>query len=164
MGEGRAHAAKLRPRRQPSSMLGVGPRCPPAPAPPEPSRCRLGARRGLGGPSGGRHPEDGGTRWALRTDLEPEVNRSRCGTRPIPALVRDLDVKARGLSRGWEGLAVIDVRPTPSISSVAISLEVSSDLPAKAAQTARRFLDQVLDLMRDEGNIFKSASRELACA
>ena len=106
----------------------------------------------------------GGTRWALRTDLEPEVNRSRCGTRPIPALVRDLDVKARGLSRGWEGLAVIDVRPTPSISSVAISLEVSSDLPAKAAQTARRFLDQVLDLMRDEGNIFKSASRELACA
>ena len=93
------------------------------------------------------------------------MNRSRCGTRPIPALVRDLDVKARGLSRGWEGLAVIDVRPTtPSISSVAISLEVSSDLPSKAAQTARRFLDQVLDLMRDEGNIFKSASRELACA
>lgn len=56
------------------------------------------------------------------------------------------------------------MRPTPSISSVAISLEVSSDLPSKAAQTARRFLDQVLDLMRDEGNIFKSASRELACA
>ena len=82
----------------------------------------------------------------------------------IPALVRDLDAKARGLARGWEGLAVIEVRPTPSISSVAISLEVSSDLPSKAAQTARRFLDQVLDLMRDEGNIFKSASRELACA
>ena len=60
--------------------------------------------------------------------------------------------------------AVIEVRPTPSISSVAISLEVSSDLPSKAAQTARRFLDQVLDLMRDEGNIFKSASRELAYA
>ena len=56
------------------------------------------------------------------------------------------------------------MRPTPSISSVAISLEVSSDLPSKAAQTARRFLDQVLDLMQNEGNIFKSASRELACA
>ena len=92
------------------------------------------------------------------------MNRSRCGTRPIPALVRDLDVKARGLSRGWEGLAVIDVRPTPSISSVAISLEVSSGVRSKAAQTARRVLDQVLDLRRDEGNIFKSASRELACA
>ena len=92
------------------------------------------------------------------------MNRSRCGTRPIPALVRDLDVKARGLSRGWEGLAVIDVRPTPSISSVAISLEVSSDLPAKAAQTARRFLDLVLDLMRAEGPLCMSGGGELACA
>ena len=82
----------------------------------------------------------------------------------IPALVRDLDAKARGLARGWEGLAVIEVRPTPSISSVAISLEVSSMLPSAAAQTARDFLEQVQGRMEDRGSTFKSASRELAYA
>ena len=47
---------------------------------------------------------------------------------------------------------------------MAISLEVSSDLPSAAAQTARDFLDRVLELMRDEGSTFESASRELTYA
>ena len=76
----------------------------------------------------------------------------------------DLDVKAREYARGREGIAVIEVRPAPSISSVAISLEVSSMLPSAAAQTARDFLEQVQGLMEDRGSTFKSASRELAYA
>jgi hypothetical protein len=90
----------------------------------------------------------------LRTDRPEE----------IPGLVRSLDVKARECARHQDGIAVIEVRPTPSISSVAISLEVSSDLPSAAAQTARDFLDRVLELMRDEGSTFESASRELTYA
>ena len=76
----------------------------------------------------------------------------------------DLDVKAREYARGREGIAVIEVRPAPSISSVAISLEVSSMLPSAAAQTARDFLEQVQGRMEDRGSTFKSASRELAYA
>jgi len=55
----------------------------------------------------------------------------------IADLAHDLDVKAREYARGREGIAVIEVRPAPSISSVAISLEVSSMLPSAAAQTGR---------------------------
>ena len=40
----------------------------------------------------------------------------------IADLAHDLDVKAREYARGREGIAVIEVRPAPSISSVAISL------------------------------------------
>lgn len=79
-------------------------------------------------------------------------------------LAHDLDVKAREYARGREGIAVIEVRPAPSISSVAISLEVSSMLPSAAAQTARDFLEQVQGRMEDRGSTFKSASRELAYA
>ena len=82
----------------------------------------------------------------------------------IADLAHDLDVKAREYARGREGIAVIEVRPAPSISSVAISLEVSSMLPSAAAQTARDFLEQVQGLMEDRGSTFKSASRELAYA
>ena len=82
----------------------------------------------------------------------------------IADLAHDLDVKAREYARGREGIAVIEVRPAPSISSVAISLEVSSMLPSAAAQTARDFLEQVQGRMKDRGSIFKSASRELAYA
>lgn len=82
----------------------------------------------------------------------------------IADLAHDLDVKAREYARGREGIAVIKVRPAPSISSVAISLEVSSMLPSAAAQTARDFLEQVQGRMEDRGSIFKSASRELAYA
>lgn len=78
--------------------------------------------------------------------------------------IADLDVKAREYARGREGIAVIEVRPAPSISSVAISLEVSSMLPSAAAQTARDFLEQVQGRMEDRGSTFKSASRELAYA
>ena len=80
----------------------------------------------------------------------------------IADLAHDLDVKAREYARGREGIAVIEVRPAPSISSVAISLEVSSMLPSAAAQTARDFLEQVQGRMEDRGSTFKSASRELA--
>ena len=82
----------------------------------------------------------------------------------IADLAHDLDVKAREYARGREGIAVIEVRPAPSISSVAISLEVSSMLPSSAAQTARDFLEQVQGRMEDRGSTFKSASRELAYA
>ena len=82
----------------------------------------------------------------------------------IADLAHDLDVKAREYARGREGIAVIEVRPAPSISSVAISLEVSSMLPSAAAQTARDFLEQVQGRMEDRGSTFKSASRELAYA
>ena len=82
----------------------------------------------------------------------------------IADLAHDLDVKAREYARGREGIAVIEVRPAPSISSVAISLEVSSMLPSAAAQTARDFLEQVQGRMEDRGCTFKSASRELAYA
>lgn len=82
----------------------------------------------------------------------------------IADLAHDLDVKAREYARGREGVAVIEVRPAPSISSVAISLEVSSMLPSAAAQTARDFLEQVQGRMEDRGSTFKSASRELAYA
>ena len=82
----------------------------------------------------------------------------------IADLARDLDVNARECAREWEGIAVIEVRPAPSISSVAISLEVSSMLPSAAAQTARDFLEQVQGRMEDRGSTFKSASRELAYA
>ena len=82
----------------------------------------------------------------------------------IADLANDLDVKAREYARGREGIAVIEVRPAPSISSVAISLEVSSMLPSAAAQTARDFLEQVQGRMEDRGSTFKSASRELAYA
>ena len=82
----------------------------------------------------------------------------------IADLAHDLDVKAREYARGREGSAVIEVRPAPSISSVAISLEVSSMLPSAAAQTARDFLEQVQGRMEDRGSTFKSASRELAYA
>ena len=71
----------------------------------------------------------------------------------IADLAHDLDVKAREYARGREGIAVIEVRPAPSISSVAISLEVSRD-----------FLEQVQGRMEDRGSTFKSASRELAYA
>ena len=82
----------------------------------------------------------------------------------IADLAHDLDVKAREYAPGREGIAVIEVRPAPSISSVAISLEVSSMLPSAAAQTARDFLEQVQGRMEDRGSTFKSASRELAYA
>ena len=82
----------------------------------------------------------------------------------IADLAHDLDVKAREYARGREGIAVIEVRPAPSISSVAISLEVSSMLPSAAAQTARDCLEQVQGRMEDRGSTFKSASRELAYA
>ena len=82
----------------------------------------------------------------------------------IADLAHDLDVKARAYARGREGIAVIEVRPATSISSVAISLEVSSMLPSAAAQTARDFLEQVQGRMEDRGSTFKSASRELAYA
>ena len=82
----------------------------------------------------------------------------------IADLAHDLDVKAREYARGREGIAVIEVRPAPSISSVAISLEVSSMLPSAAAQTARDFLELVQGRMEDRGSTFKSASRELAYA
>ena len=82
----------------------------------------------------------------------------------IADLAHDLDVKAREYARGREGIAVIEVRPAPSISSVAISLEVSSMLPSAAAQTARDFLEQVQGRMEDRGSTFKSASREPAYA
>lgn len=82
----------------------------------------------------------------------------------IADLAHGLDVKAREYARGREGIAVIEVRPAPSISSVAISLEVSSMLPSAAAQTARDFLEQVQGRMEDRGSTFKSASRELAYA
>ena len=82
----------------------------------------------------------------------------------IADLAHDLDVKAREYARGREGIAVIEVRPAPSISSVAISLEVSSMLPSAAAQTARDFLEQVQGRMEDRGSTLKSASRELAYA
>ena len=82
----------------------------------------------------------------------------------IADLAHDLDVTAREYARGREGIAVIKVRPAPSISSVAISLEVSSMLPSAAAQTARDFLEQVQGRMEDRGSTFKSASRELAYA
>ena len=82
----------------------------------------------------------------------------------IVSMVRDLDAKAREYARQYDGLAVIEVRPVPSISSVAISLEVSSDRPSAAADSAREFLNQVLTLMEDEGTVFESSSCELAYA
>ena len=82
----------------------------------------------------------------------------------IADLAHALVAKAREYARGREGIAVIEVRPAPSISSVAISLEVSSMLPSAAAQTARDFLEQVQGRMEYRGSTFKSASRELAYA
>ena len=81
----------------------------------------------------------------------------------ILELARKLNALARERARGQEGLAVIEVRPAPSISSVIISLEVSSEAPSGAARIAREFLTPVLDLM-DGGYAFESFSRELAYA
>ena len=81
----------------------------------------------------------------------------------ISDLARELNVLARERARGREGLAVIEVCPAPSISSVIIALEVSSEAPSGAARIARDFLTPVLELM-DGGNAFEIASRELAYA
>ena len=81
----------------------------------------------------------------------------------ISDLARELNALARERARGQESLAVIEVRPAPSISSVIISLEVSSEAPSGAARIAREFLTPVLDLM-DGGHAFESFSRELAYA
>jgi len=81
----------------------------------------------------------------------------------IADLAHDLDVKAREYARGREGIAVIEVRPAPSISSVIIALEVSSEAPSGAARIARDFLTPMLELM-DGGNALEIASRELAYA
>ena len=78
----------------------------------------------------------------------------------IPELARKLNALARERARGRKDLAVIEVRPAPS---VIISLEVSSEAPSGAARIAREFLTPVLDLM-DGGHAFESFSRELAYA
>lgn len=81
----------------------------------------------------------------------------------IPELARKLNALARERARGRKDLAVIEVRPAPSISSVIISLEVSSEAPSGAARIAGEFLAQVLKSMH-EGNVLEIASRELAYA
>lgn len=81
----------------------------------------------------------------------------------IPELARELNALARKRARGRKDLAIIEVRPAPSISSVIIALEVSSEAPSEAARIAGKFLTPVLKLM-DEGRAFESFSRELAYA
>ncbi len=81
----------------------------------------------------------------------------------IPELARKLNALARERARGRKDLAVIEIRPAPSISSVVIALEVSSEAPSGAARIAGEFLAQVLKSMH-EGNVLEIASRELAYA
>jgi len=81
----------------------------------------------------------------------------------ISDLARELNVLARERARGRKDLAVIEIRPAPSISSVVIALEVSSEAPSGAARIAGEFLAQVLKSMH-EGNVLEIASRELAYA
>ena len=81
----------------------------------------------------------------------------------ISDLARELNVLARERARGRKDLAVIEIRPAPSISSVVIALEVSSEAPSGAARIAGEFLTPVLKSMH-EGNVLEIASRELAYA
>ena len=82
----------------------------------------------------------------------------------ITKLARNLDTKAREHASQYSDLSVIEVRPTPSISSVAISLEVIGNTPSTAAERAKSFLNAVLEAMHTEGESFEAQSRELAYA
>lgn len=82
----------------------------------------------------------------------------------IARLARNLDTRAREYASQYSDLSVIEVRPTPSISSVAISLEVIGNTPSSAAEKAKNFLNVVLETMHTEGERFEAQSRELAYA